>query len=52
MAPHRGVALALLALCGAATGATTLSKTASDLDQARSLVLRFIEPAIGLSPRM
>ena len=45
-------AYVILALCGAATGATALSKTASDLAQARSLVLRFIEPAIGLSPRM
>ena len=44
-------AFMIMAVCSAATGATERSKTASGQVQARALVLRFIEPAIGLSPR-
>jgi hypothetical protein len=43
-------AYVILALCSATAGATRLSKTANDRDRARALVLRFIEPAIGLGP--
>ena len=44
-------AFTILTLCSSASGATRRSKHASDRAEARSLVLRFIVPAIGLRPQ-